>query len=181
MERVLVLLTFLFSLSANAAVPTGVPQMSFGGANANTTNLTQSIPAGADVFTIYAPAYSGSTAFIPFLKNGAAYQVTTGKTFVATSISYRSSQAAVTGSGTPGVGYFQPVTATATFGIGATSVTGGVYYGTGAGSSGGWGGALAALVTYTEYMKFSFAATLWPGVYVHTSNPIQVWITGYEI
>lgn len=181
MVRSLISLLIFFSLSAHGAYqPDGVPQMAFGGANSG-TNLTQQIPAGADVFTIYAPAYSGSTAFIPFLKNGAAYQVSSGKTFVSTSISWRSSQAATPGSGTPGVGYFQPVTATATFSIGATSVTGGVYYGTGAGTQGGWGGALAALTTYTEYMKFSFASTLWPGVYVHTSNPIQVWITGYEI
>lgn len=123
MERILILLSLFFSLSANAATNSGIPQDAFGGGGiANVPSsliVEESNPQG--YFTLFAGGNAGAANFAPFFRNGSAapYRVRTGFYADCRNITF-----------TGGAGnLFQLVTASSQINQGVAALAGGVFQG----------------------------------------------------
>lgn len=164
--RKVVLLSLLFSLSANAANSVGsgdFPYVSVGGNGQSVASVMPNPPSivipsnDTTWFTLYTGLLSvGNGVTYPFKKNGVIYQVTAGKSAYCTSIRHRVGSAS---------GGFQLLSATATFADAATtaSLTGPVYQ-CGAAATYCMAGSTTANTIMNESIMYKFGAATWPGI-----------------
>ncbi len=174
MKNLMVIILILFSFSSFAA-PSGSGNISaittLGGVNTtDNLNIPNSNPEG--YFSIYTGQSITGANVTPLYKNGVAYQVTAGKTFVASKV------CGAVGSANA---RFQLISATASFANNATtaSLTGPVYQG------GAAGGTVLALTTSNVFacfsINYSFSASTYVGIQGDSSTSQNVIVTGKEI
>ena len=176
-----IILALLFSFTASAIEPSGVPSVQIGGYMSQVAsmpniqgNVFDSLTS-TKTFTLWAGtlACSGNDVY-PFRKNGDLYQVTSGKTARCSSIRYRVGSAS---------GGFQLLSATATFANGATtaSLTSPKYQ-FGAANNYGMSGPSSANAPTVEHLQYTFGSATWPGVQCADNTQLyQVYLVCNEV
>jgi hypothetical protein len=179
MVSLLSFLSLLFAFTAQAGVvPSGVPSLGLGGASTSGSavmpNLVIPEANTQGYFTIYCAFVPGSNGYVaPFYKNGALYQVTTGKTFKVVAIMFMGDAS--------GVGT-QLLSSASTFATDSAvaGLTTPLYQG---GTSGKYVHRTATANVYnTYYVSHDFTSLTWPGCQgSSTGNSISVIVIGKEI
>jgi hypothetical protein len=153
-------ITFCFALSAEAGVPLAAVSMGIGGGSGGATNTMPSdfftvlsSTNTTSFFSLYTANQGGSSGnYSPFYKNGVLYQVTPGKTCTCYRTKFWDD---VAGSRA------QLVSATSTFAINASSLTGGVFQG---GVAGNYVLNSQAAMAWTYYSdSYDFGSATFPG------------------
>jgi hypothetical protein len=145
------------------------------GGTDNSSNITTLPDNPEGFFTIVSGGGSPASGKVwPFRKNGALYQVTNGKTFVTTKVVCWTSSSS---------GYFQLMSATATFANDATtgSLTGPVYQSGAADRYQHITQSGTALVPQHAGVIHSFSGDSYPGVQFNSFGVTVVWVIGREI
>lgn len=179
MKFISILMTMILPITALAGNGSGNVSNVVGiGATGTTVNAPTaffSIPAGAQIFSLYAgdiQANQTATNYYPFYKNGVAYQVTAGKTAYCFNFTLAS------GSTAAGVSV-QLISATASFAFNANSITGGVYQ-FGASAKAGFVVSPTAQTQAAWPGVYTFGASTYPGFQAGNSQNFVLHADCYE-
>lgn len=177
MKTIISLFLAILLMTGNTFAATGSGNVTnvvnLGGIN-STSNLAIPESNSQNYITLSSNAAGTAGNFYPLYKNGAAYQVTAGKTFYVTKVCV---MALTTANST-----LQLLSATASFAYGATSLTGGVF-------QGGASTPATQLPLYTGTtagayqcydMSYQFAASTYPGWESGGSVTYSIYVTGAE-
>lgn len=173
MKKLICLFLILFSSTAIAATGSGniSSVTSLGGVNlTDSVNIPNSNADG--YFTIYGGGSLTAINVAPLYKNGVAYQVPSGKTFVASKICILSGQATTR---------VQLLSATASFAhnVGAGTLTGPVYM---AGVTDKYPLLTLTANVHTCFSSFySFTQNVYTGYQADTATGYSITVTGKEI